>query len=233
MQAPLSARARLGLRLAFGALLLIGAAWVFGAIAEDVVTGDRLTLIDAQLAQWLHQRATPPMTRLMLAISDLHSTVAISCYAAAVALYLYQKRRWRALATLVVCIAGGLLLNVLMKLAFHRARPVFESPLLTLSSYSFPSGHVAASTLLYGLVVVWVWGRTKRAPWRALALLVAIVAIGLVASSRMYLGVHYLSDVAAAFAEGLAWLALCLTALATFWREAAHEPAPAMHNANR
>ena len=116
--------------------------------------------------------------------------------------------------------AGGLLLNVLMKLAFHRARPVFDDPLLTLSTYSFPSGHVAGSTILYGLVVVWVFGHTRRRSRRLLAVAGAFAAIGLVAFSRMYLGVHYLSDVSAAFAEGVAWLALCLSAFAAFWREA-------------
>ena len=225
MRAPLTAQARLALHLGCGALLMVAAAWLFGAIAEDVVTSDRLTLLDAEVAQWLHRHATARMTELMFAITQLHSTVAVSIYTGAVVLYLYSRRQWRRLVAVFVCIAGGLTLNVLMKLAFHRARPVFEDPLLTLSTYSFPSGHVAGSTLFYGLGVVWVFTRTRRPLARALALLVAVVAIGLVALSRMYLGVHYLSDVVAAFAEGVAWLALCLTGLATFWREAAHDPA--------
>lgn len=226
MQVPLLARARLGLQLGFGALLLIGAAWLFGAIAEDVVTGDRLTLLDAEIAQWLHERTTPPMTTLMLAVTHLHSTLAISGYAIVAAALLYRRRRRRQLVTLFVSLAGGLTLNVLMKLAFHRARPAFEHPLLTLPTYSFPSGHVAASTLGYGLCVAWVCTRTRRPLWRGLALLGSLVAVGLVALSRMYLGVHYLSDVAAAFAEGVAWLALCLTAFAAFWRVSDGPAAP-------
>ena len=217
MQEPLSARARLGLQLGLGAALLIAAAWLFGAIAEDVVTSDTLTLLDVELAQWLHQRATPGMTRWMLVVTTLHSTVAIACYTMIAAALAGAKRNWRRLVTLAVCIGGGLALNVMMKVAFHRARPMFEQPLLTLTSYSFPSGHVAATTILYGLGVVWVFGRTRRARWRVLALSGALLAIVLVACSRMYLGVHYLSDVVAAFAEGVAWLALCLSALAAFW----------------
>ena len=227
MRAPFSARAGLGLQLGLGALLLVAAAGIFGAIAEDVATGDHLTLLDLDIAQWLHQRATPGMTRWMLGITSLHSTLAISCYALVAAALAYSKRDWRRLATLFVCVGGGLALNVMMKFAFHRARPVFEQPLLTLSSYSFPSGHVAASTIFYGLGVAWVYTRTRKAHWRLLALVAAALAIALVAYSRMYLGVHYFSDVAAAFAEGIAWLALCLTALATFWREAGVEPARA------
>ncbi|MEO8082129.1 MAG: phosphatase PAP2 family protein [Caldimonas sp.] len=210
---------RLGWRLAFGAAWLIAAAWLFGAIAEDVVTSDRLTTVDADLALWLHGHARPGLTAAMLAISQLHSTVAITLYATVLGIGCLVRRRWREFVAVVVCIGGGMVVNVLMKLAFHRARPVFDHPLLTLSSYSFPSGHVAASTLLYGLGVTWVFAATPARRWRVLAVVVAFVAIVLVATSRMVLGVHYLSDVAAAFAEGVAWLAICLTALSAFWRE--------------
>ncbi len=215
-----SAGTRLAVRLGFGALVLIAAAWLFGGIAEDVVTGDRLTLLDGEVAQWLHRHATPSLTAWMLAVTHLHSTVAVTIYTLLAAAFLWRRRAWRTLATVVTCMAGGLLLNVLMKLAFHRARPVFEEPLLTLTTYSFPSGHVAGSTILYGLAVAWVFGHTRRGSWRLIAVAAAFAAIVLVAFSRMYLGVHYLSDVAAAFAEGVAWLALCLSAFAAFWREA-------------
>ena len=57
--------------------MLIAAAWLFGAIAEDVVTGDRLTVLDVELAQWLRAHATPALTRWMLLVTDLHSTVAV------------------------------------------------------------------------------------------------------------------------------------------------------------
>jgi membrane-associated phospholipid phosphatase len=216
MSPPLSPPARLGTHLAVGALVLLLAASLFGVIAEDVVTGDRLTLLDTQLADWLHRHATAPLTRTMLVVTNLHSTVAIACYAAIAAVWFAWRRQWQRFVTVVVCVGGGLELNVLMKHAFHRPRPAFDDPLLTLSTYSFPSGHVAASTIFYGLVVAWVFSRTRRRRWRALAVVGASAMIALVAFSRMYLGLHYLSDVAAAFAEGIAWLALCLTALAAF-----------------
>jgi len=224
--AAASRRAELALRLGVGAGVLIAAAWLFGAIAQDVVTGDRLTVVDVQLAQWLGAHVTPQLTRWMLLVTDLHSTVAVSCYAAIVAASLAWRRQWRHVLTVFVCVAGGLTLNVLMKLAFHRVRPVLDDPLLTLTSYSFPSGHVAGSTLMYGLIVAAVFARTRRRAWRLLALAAAAACIALVAFTRMYLGVHYLSDVAAAFAEGVAWLALCFSALEVFWRRAPAEPAP-------
>ena len=211
-----SRRAELALRLGVGALFLIAAAWLFGAIAEDVVTSDRLTLLDVDVARWLRAHATPEITRWMLLVTDLHSTFAVAAYASLAGLWLAWQRRWQRLLTLALCIGGGLALNVAMKLAFQRARPKFDEPLLTLSSYSFPSGHVLASTLLYGLCLAWVFGRTSRLGWRLLATSVALAAIALVAFTRMYLGVHYLTDVGAAFLEGVAWLALCLIAVDRF-----------------
>ena len=202
----------------------IAAAWLFGAIAEDIVTSDRLTVLDVQVARWLRAHATPEVTRWMLFVTDLHSTIAVSCYAGVVAAALAWRRQWRHVATVLVCVAGGLTLNVLMKLAFQRARPVFDEPLLTLTSYSFPSGHVAGSTLMYGLIVAWAFTRTRRPLVRAASAVAAAGAIALVAFTRMYLGVHYLSDVAAAFAEGVAWLALCLSALTAYWGRAPLPP---------
>jgi undecaprenyl-diphosphatase len=219
MPATLSAPARLGWRLALGALGLIGAAWIFSALAESALASARVTAFDADVAAWLHRHATPALTAWMLAVTQLHSTFAIACYAVVAACAFAVRRQWRRVTTLVVCIGGVLALNGLTKLAFHRARPVFDDPLLTLATYSFPSGHVAASTVFYGLLVAWVFRRTRRRMRRIAVLLGAAVAIALVAFTRMYLGVHYLSDVVAAFVEGSAWLALCLGALAGFRRE--------------
>ena len=119
-----------------------------------------------RVARWLRAQATPEVTRWMLLVTDLHSTIAVSCYAAIVAPR-SPGAGMAPSATVFLCVAGGLTLNVLMKLAFHRARPVLDDPLLTLSSYSFPSGHVAGSTLMYGLFVAWTFARTRRPLVRA------------------------------------------------------------------
>ena len=218
---PQRSASRLASQLGAGALVLIAAAFLFGTIAQQVVSGAPLTQLDADLADWLHRRAVPPWTTLLLAITHLHSTVAVSCYATVAAIVLARERRWRSVVTVIVTVGGGLFLNVLMKLAFQRPRPSFENPLLTLNTYSFPSGHVAGSTIFYGLCLAWVYRRTQRLSWRLAVLAFATVALVLVGLSRMALGVHYLSDVVAAFAEGVAWLTLCLTALHAFWRDTA------------
>ena len=211
----LSARGYLGAQMGAGALALIGASWLFGGVSEDVLTGDPLTIVDVYIAEWLHAHATPLVTEFMLLVSRLNGVVAISVYAAVLALYLIWKRDWYWVMCLSAIVPGGMVLNVLMKFAFHRARPSFDDPVLTLMSYSFPSGHVAGTTLFYGVLGAILVAKNEVRRWKMLMAILTIVI--LVALSRLYLGVHYLSDVLAAFAEALAWLSLCLMGIHTWW----------------
>jgi undecaprenyl-diphosphatase len=218
MAAPPTERARLALRLGAAAVLMLVAAVLFGIVARDVVAGERITVLDLEIAHWLRAHATPQLTTAMLLFTHLHSTLAIGIYSAVAAAVMAMRGQWHRATTVLICIGGGLALNVLMKHAFRRGRPVLEEPLLTLSTYSFPSGHVAGSTLAYGLLVVFVFRRSRNLPARVLALVGAGMAIAAVAFTRLYLGVHYLSDVIAGFLEGVVWLTLCLSALAEFRR---------------
>jgi undecaprenyl-diphosphatase len=217
VRARLSPEGYLGANLTVGAIVLIGATWLFGGVAEDVISGDPLMLVDVDVAHWLHAHATPMLTQLMLVVTHLHGIVAISTYAVLLGLYLAWKRDWYWLLCLCVAVPGGMILNALTKVAFHRARPSFDHPLLTLSTYSFPSGHVAGVTLFYGVLAAVLVAKIPAWRRRVLIVLVAFALVALVALTRMYLGVHYLSDVIAAFAEALAWLTLCLVGIHTFW----------------
>lgn len=216
LRARLSRDSYLGLELTVGAVVLTGFAWLFGGIAEDVVTGDPLTVVDVLLAQWLHSHAAPAVTRAMLLVSDLNDVPAIGVLATLTAAMLAWRRAWSWLLILALTVPGGMLVNVLMKLAFRRGRPSFDSPLVVLDSYSFPSGHVAGATLFYGFLAVMAASRCTRWSHRLVAVLAATALVALVAFSRMYLGAHYLSDVLAAFAEGAAWLTLCVVATRTW-----------------
>ena len=222
VRSRLSPEGYLGLQLTAGAVVLVGFAWLFGGIAEDVVHGDPLTVLDSRLAQWFNSHAMPGLTRAMFLVSNLNDVLAICVLTALTAALLAWKRAWAWLLALALAVPGGMLVNVLMKLAFHRARPSFDHPLLVLNSYSFPSGHVAGATLFYGFLVAMVVLRPGAWRWKAMAALAATLLIALVALSRMYLGAHYLSDVLAAFAEGSAWLTLSVLATRTWAGYRAH-----------
>lgn len=210
-----------GLQLTLGIALIVLAAVGFGVVADDVVRGAAITRLDMQLAEWFHARATPGFTRAMLLVTHWNGLAGSSAMALLLAFW-FQRRRLHAwLLLTVLAVPGGMLLNAVLKHAFRRARPSLDHPLLTLETYSFPSGHTAAATVFYGLLACWMFKCMHGAPARALVLLAAACMIALVALSRMYLGVHYLSDVIAAALESLAWLALCVTAVSTFERRRA------------
>jgi len=106
-----------------------------------------------------------------------------------------------------------MVLDFLLKIAFHRQRPSFEDSFLTFHGYSFPGGHTMAATLLYGQLAALAVVAFEAWRWRVEAVLGALAMIMMVGFSRVYLGAHYLSDVLGAAAAGLAWLALSLTAV--------------------
>ena len=201
-----------------GALVLVGASWLFGGISEDVLHGDPLTVVDLTVADWFHAHATPLLTKGMLLISNLHGVVAISLYFSLLALYLLWKHDWYWLWCLGLTVPGGMLLNESMKFAFQRARPSFDMPLLTLSTFSFPSGHVAGTVLFYGVLGAMLVSKTQVWRRRVRIVFAGVALVVLVALSRLYLGVHYLSDVLAAFAEAAVWLSLCMMGTHTFWQ---------------
>ena len=218
----LSPQGYLGLHLTTGLLLLIAMSWLFGGISEDVVHGDPLTFIDKTVAEWLHERATPGMSTLMQLITGLGSAYWVTGVAVLTAIALWWKRYWYRLLALVLVIPGGMVMAVLLKIAFHRSRPSFTDSISIFQGYSFPSGHTMAATLLYGVLVAFAVIALKSWRWRVGTVISASVTVVLVGFSRMYLGAHYLSDVLGATAAALAWLVFCLTAVDTLRRYRAH-----------
>jgi len=214
----LSPRGYLGLHLTVGVVLLLGASWLFGGIAQDVVAGDPLTVTDKNVAEWFHERRTPGLTTTMQLVSGLASPVWVTGVAAVAAWGLWRKRYWYRLLALVLVVPGGMVLDFLLKSAFHRQRPSFADSFLIFHGYSFPSGHTMAATLLYGVLAVFAVIALESWRWRVGAVLGALVMVLLVGLSRVYLGAHYLSDVLGAAAAGLAWLVLSLTAVDTLRR---------------
>jgi len=211
--ARFSSRGYLGLHLTMGVLILIGMSWLFGDIAEDVMTGDPLIVTDRHVAEWFRHHTTPGLTVAMQVISFFASPLWVTCVASLTGVFLWWKRCWYRLLALTLVIAGGMVQLPLLKMAFHRQRPIHEDAFLYFQGYSFPSGHALAATLLYGLLAVFAVLTADSWCQRTRAVLGAFVMILLVGVSRVYLGAHYLSDVLGAVAVGLAWLALALTAV--------------------
>ena len=206
-----SAKSFLSLQLLAGILVFVVMTITLGAISEDVANREPLTLIDAQLSNWLHSHGSLLLTRAMFGFTFFGSTAAVSGITVAFGFFLIWRRHFPWLVVLCSTVFGGMLLNRLLKYASQRPRPHFSDPLLALTGYSFPSGHTMMATVLYGVLAAYFFTTTTDRRLRLLIVIAAALLIWLVGFSRMYLGAHYLSDVLAAMAEGLAWLSLCLT----------------------
>ena len=224
LSARFSSGEAFGLHLTLGALAVLAAGWVFGLIASEVVAGSPLTLLDVRLANWFHLHKHSAWTPLMLFVTYWHQQSGILVMAALLALYLRKHQAVYWFAALWAAVPGGMILNVLLKYTFQRARPIFDEPLVTLATYSFPSGHASGATLFYGFLAAYLVCALPRPGARAAVGVLALFMVALVALSRVYLGAHYLSDVLAGIAFGSAWLAVCITAISTLRRRRAALP---------
>ena len=220
LQARLSPEGYLGLHLTIGLLVILAAGWWFGEIAEDVSLDAATRLLDDGITSWFQQQATPALTRAARTISFFGSVIFLTCASALLALLFAMRGSLYRLLALTLSIGGGSLLNILLKHFFHRHRPVLENPLVTLSSFGFPSGHTMGVTIFYGFLALLVAHSFRGWPYRILAGCLAASMILLVGVSRIYLGAHYFTDVTGAIAIGLAWLAFSWTGVETLrrWR---------------
>ncbi len=205
--------------IAAGSVFAIAAA-AFSLLAYHVVMQGRMAALtpggfDLEMVNRLHAAATPTLTRFMLLVSDMHSLIGIGMLSLLLAVYFYYRGEYAWLLGLLLAVPGGMIFITVLKMMFRRPRPYFENPLVILQTWSFPSGHTAGSTLFYGVLAAWLVTRSGAISIRATWTIAALAMVGLVASSRMYLGAHYPSDVVGGFLAGVAWLALCT--LATQW----------------
>lgn len=175
MQARLTTDTAFGLHLTIWTLLLLMGVWLFAPIVEDVLTTELIVVVDQVVAHWLHTHTTSWLTSGMRAISTLAALPAGLTMTSLLALILAARGCWYTLVKLVLVVPGSMLLNVLTKNVFDRPRPSVTDPPVRLSSYSFPSGHTAAATLFYGLLMVVALRHVRG--WRGRLVIVAASAV--------------------------------------------------------
>lgn len=222
LQARLSPSGYLGLHLTIGLVLIVAGSWLFGGITEDILNHDPLVYVDHMVNQFLAAHREPYFTAAMFPISFLGSPTIVLAVGMALVVYFAWRRKWYELSVLVIAVGGTQLLDLLLKAIVVRQRPILLDPLLTLTSYSFPSGHAMGSMAFYGLIAYLVIGRVRRWRTRVTISMAAFVLILLIGFSRMYLGVHYLSDVLGGYAAGFVWLVVTITGVETVVRRRRH-----------
>lgn len=196
------------------AVCVVAFAVVLGLVAAHwppLLTGDQA----ADSAAHADVLARPWLLAAAQAATTAGSSLVVDVVAAVVALALLIARLWRGAVLVVVARLGELASTTAVKDLLARPRPTLVDPVDHAAGYSFPSGHAAGSAAVYGALVLLVLPRAAR--WaRALLLAAGTLLICAVATSRVLLGVHYPSDVAAGMALGLAWVGVAALLVTRF-----------------
>jgi undecaprenyl-diphosphatase len=201
-----------GIFLIVGTLVAIVGTIAFASLAEVVREG-YTQQFDTAVLRWLGAHHTPTLTTIMQEVTPLGTGVVVLTIVGVTTAFLWHTEHKHSARMLLAATAGNILLNNGLKLLFDRERPdVFEWATHA-SSSSFPSGHAMSATVVYG-TVAYLLARLQKHAWsRALTLLVAILLVALICLTRLYLGVHYPSDVLGGIIVGLAWSGFCMATL--------------------
>jgi undecaprenyl-diphosphatase len=198
--------------LAVGTLIIVWTADTFTDIAAALKQHNpTVQRIDSTVYEWFGSRRTRATSTLFVTITTMGGPVPMSALVATVLAVLIARRRFRWAAYLGITTGGGALLNQLLKSHFVRQRPDLEGAVLGASGYSFPSGHAMSATIILG-ALAYLAARSIRAWKSKSAALAALATLALaIGVSRLYLGVHWTSDVGAGFAAGLLWVSATTT----------------------
>ena len=206
-------------RLAFSFVVVVVGAWLFAELAEQLANaGDaqRMGKLDDLLSAAVGRSLPPMALQFFATVTHLADTATLSTLGVVVAaLLVWRQHRWLALGW-GVALVGNALLNVTLKGIFERTRPLHDTALFQPQGWSFPSGHSSGAVVAYGMLAyvllrTWPPAMTR---WPGLSVVLAASAVAFtVGCSRVFIQVHYASDVLAGFASGGVWLAVCIISM--------------------
>lgn len=210
MKALRHPRQWLSAALLAGLLVTAAAGALFIYLADEVGEQAWLTRLDSKVAQFFHGHGVPWLVHSFEVVTFFGSASTLAVLGLAVTLVLCSVRRWALLLGWAAALVGTGLLDTTLKGVVRRLRPKLPQPWVTEPGWSFPSGHAMGSFVAYGFLAYLL---TRIAPAHfprrtAIALLAGLVL--LIGFSRIYLGVHFLSDVIGGYAAAAVWLTFCV-----------------------
>lgn len=182
-------------------LILLTLIILFAKLAREVAEKEHM-LFDTTFLHWVHSYSKPTFDGIFLFFTSIGNPSFVIPIVFLLAGYLLYKKYYAHMFLLLFGVGGASLLNLILKEIFQRHRPALWHTLITETDYSFPSGHAMASSALILCLIIMVWN-TK---WRLPVLIGGIIVIGMIGLSRLYLGVHYPSDVLAGWFISTAWM---------------------------
>jgi len=194
-----------------GGLIIAGLAlWGFAAIAEEVLEQETQA-IDQAILQVFADFHTPLLNQIMIGVTFLGEPLLLTALSIVFAIVLLRQGQWAGVTTLIIASGGAIGLNFLLKDVFARSRPTLWQHIVDVNYYSFPSGHAMISLVIYGLIGYWLAIRFKV--WQIPIITITVLLVAAIGVSRLYLGVHWPTDIVAGYAAGLVWLIACILGL--------------------
>jgi membrane protein DedA with SNARE-associated domain/membrane-associated phospholipid phosphatase len=215
----ISPRLYLFLHLTTGFILSAAFVWVFGKFIANVLNGNPFIFLDRWVQSQILYFRTPLVTSFMTIITRFGSGILIIVGSIFLVVLFYSKRKFIDLIIYLITIIGGSVLVLVLKDAIHRPRPVVLVPLIHVQGWSFPSGHAMMSVIFWGIVTYFLIRYQNSWKIRAFFVLALGFLISLISFSRLYLQVHYLSDIIGGIVGGLIWLTFTITGLAVYQRK--------------
>jgi undecaprenyl-diphosphatase len=181
---------------------------VFSKLAGEIVEREEITF-DVIILSWIHSLSTPWLDTFFLIVTNLGGVISIASITLLLLAYLSHKKQWQAVLVLLMTVGGAAVANLMLKLLFHRDRPSLWHPSVVETSFSFPSGHAMLSAALIMSIIFILW-KTRL---RLTSIIIGTLLILLIGTSRLYLGVHYPSDVMAGWCASLAWIVIVVAVI--------------------
>jgi undecaprenyl-diphosphatase len=204
--------ATFGLFLLAGASIAVACTWGFAKLAGRVSSG-KTQAFDEAVMSWVGANQSPVVKASMIEITTLGTAVVVMTTVVIAGSFLWLNKHKHSAILLGVATLGGLVLNAMLKSGFDRPRPqIFAWGTHAVTS-SFPSGHAMSAAIVYSTVAYLAARLQNRHLSRVVTMTLAGLLIALICASRIYLGVHYPSDVLAGVTIGLAWAAFCMATL--------------------
>ena len=191
------------------------AMWGFATIAQEVWEKETYAF-DTSILLYLRSLHDPLRDRVMLAFTFFGEPNLLLALSVSLGIILWVRKHRSEATTIAVTGAGALGLNILLKQLFARARPQLWERTVDVRFYSFPSGHAMISMVIYGLLGYLLDSRFPKQRWWIYSLTVILVAV--IGLSRLYLGVHWPTDIIAGYTAGLVWLIACIYSLEV-WKQ--------------
>ncbi len=204
---------KFGLYLTIGMIISLIFVYLFISVLESLIQEESLYQADSRIINLLQVLRTPAINKLMAFITYLGegSIVILGAFFIALLLFILKKKNYS--IALIISVLFGQIFVWVLKNIIQRSRPSPLNALISESSFSFPSGHAFLALSFYGLLSYFIFRESKNKLQKILSILFGILLIIGIGFSRIYLGVHWPSDVLASYAAGAAWLAMLITSL--------------------